>query len=505
MKNGIFATINVGASALRMQISEFIDHKERTLEYLIKPLKLGRDTFSKGYITLENVHNATEILGNFSDKFKEYNIKNNYKAICTSSVRDAENKYFFIDHVRIKTGINLEIIDETDELFIKSLGVKNDIKDFQKMEEKGLLFINLASGNIGINLIRKDLRLFSAALPFGSLRICELFKGVNEDLKYRAYEQYIHKMRHHIETTCRKIDSVKYLVGSGSSINLIIEVMKPPDFSIDKHSIKKLYDKTKRLTTAEIAEQLNINSYYAEILKPTLYVYLSLMDLVKTDVIYFSKQSFPNQLTLYYTKNIKEKNLNRKFISNIKNYALRYETDEKHANQVAKFSKKIFNKLKPLHSLKSKDLLILEAAALLHDVGYFIGINNHQEHSYYIAHAFSMPGFDAETIDIISIIVLLHRDKHHLTFDPRFTSLPIEKKLLIRKLIALLKIADALDASHMQLIRDIDIGTSSDGIILTAKAFKKPFFEEIVFYRKNRDFLEIYGVPINFKLDLLNV
>jgi len=505
MKNGIFAIINVGASALRMQISEFTDYKERTLEYLIKPLKLGRDTFSKGYITLDNVHNATEILGNFSDKFKEYNIKNNYKAICTSSVRDAENKYFFIDHVRIKTGIKLEIIDETEELFIKSLGVKNNIKDFPEMEKKGLLFVNLASGNIGLNVIKNDLRLFSAALPFGSLRICELFKDVNEDLKYRAYEQYIHKMQHHIENTCRKIDSIKYLVGSGSSINLIIEVMKPSNFSIDKHSLKRLYDKTKRLTTSEIAEQLNINSYYAEILNPTLYVYLSLIDLVKTDVIYFSKQNFPHQLTLYYTKNIKEKKLNRKFIINIKNYALRYETDEKHANQVAKFSKKIFNKLKSLHSLSSKDLLILEAAALLHDVGYFIGINNHHEHSYYIARAFSMPGFDAETIDTISTIVLFHRDKHHLTFDSRFNSLPIEKKLLIRKLIALLKIADALDASHMQLIRDIDIDTNSDGITLTAKAYRKPFFEEITFYRKNRDFLAIYGIPINFKLDLLNV
>jgi len=210
-------------------------------------------------------------------------------------------------------------------------------------------------------------------------------------------------------------------------------------------------------------------------------------------------------MALYYTKNIKEKKLNRKFIINIKNYALRYETDEKHANQVAKFSKKIFNKLKSLHSLSSKDLLILEAAALLHDVGYFIGINNHHEHSYYIARAFSMPGFDAETIETISTIVLFHRDKYHLTFDSRFNSLPIEKKLLIRKLIALLKIADALDASHMQLIRDIDIDTNSDGITLTAKADRKPFFEEITFYRKNRDFLEIYGIPINFKLDLLNV
>jgi len=504
MKNGIFAVINVGASALRMQISEFTNYQEKTLEFLVKPLRLGRDTFSKGYITLDNVHKATEILLNFADKLKEYEIKSNYRAICTSSVRDAENRYFFIDHVRIKTGINLEIIDETDELFIKSVGVKSDIKDFHKMEGEGLLFLNLASGNIGVSLMKKDLRLFSAALPFGSLRICELFKGVNENLKYRAYEQYIHKMLHHLKTACKEIDSVKYLVGSGSSINLLNEVLNPKNNFIKLKELERLYNSTKQLPLTEISKLLNIDLYYAEVLKPTVYVYLSLMKLINADTLYFSKQSFPRQLILYYAKNIKEKKLNKKFITVIRNYTLRYEIDEKHASQVAKFSKKLFNKLKPLHSLKTKDLLILEAAALLHDVGYFIGINNHQEHSYYIANAFRMPGFDAETIEAISTIVLFHREKYHFSSDFRYTSLPIEKKLLIRKLIALLKIADSLDASHMQLIKDIDIKMLSDSITVIAKANKKPFFEELTFYRKNKDFLQIYGVPINLKLNLLH-
>ncbi len=62
MKNGIFAAINIGASAFRMHVSEYVDGEERILEYLIKPFRLGKDTFSKGYIALENVYLATEIL-----------------------------------------------------------------------------------------------------------------------------------------------------------------------------------------------------------------------------------------------------------------------------------------------------------------------------------------------------------------------------------------------------------------------------------------------------------
>ena len=52
MKNKHFAIINIGASAFRMIISEYVEGKEKTLEYLVKPLSLGRATFTKGYISL---------------------------------------------------------------------------------------------------------------------------------------------------------------------------------------------------------------------------------------------------------------------------------------------------------------------------------------------------------------------------------------------------------------------------------------------------------------------
>lgn len=502
MKNGIFAVINVGASALRMQISEFVNHECIVLEYLIKPLKLGRDTFSKGYITLENVHKAAEILNNFSDKLKEYDIKNNYRAICTSSVRDAENRYFFIDHMRIKTGIQLEIIGEMEELFIKSLGVKNDISYFSDMAKEGILFVNLASGNIGINLIKKDLSLFSAALPFGTLRNTELFKNVNENLKYRAYEEYINKMKHHLEISVKEISTIKHMVGSGSSINLLLEIFKPAKFSIKRKKLENLYNEVKNLTSTEIAEKLNINEYYAEILRPTLYVYIVMLKIIGSNILHFSKQSFPHQLTLYYSKSIKEKRLNQKLKKNLIRYAKHYGFDEKHSNLIVKFSKTLFNSLKSIHSLGNKEGIVLESAALLHDVGYFVGINNHHEHSYYITRSFKMPGFDEETIDLIALITLFHRDKYHFMYDSRFTSLPIEKNLLLRKLIALLKIADSLDASHMQIIKDIEVEIKESEVLIIAKALKKPFFEELTFYKKKTDFQEIYGIPANLKVDL---
>jgi len=61
-----------------MQISEFVEGKERILEYLVNPLRLGRDTFSKGFITLESLNKAVEIMIRFADKLTEYDIWKNY-------------------------------------------------------------------------------------------------------------------------------------------------------------------------------------------------------------------------------------------------------------------------------------------------------------------------------------------------------------------------------------------------------------------------------------------
>ncbi len=127
MKSGIFGIVDIGAGSIRCQISEVSKNSDagrriKTLEYIIFPLSIGMDTFLKKYITLDTVYKAAEIFGNIKLKFKEYDINGNYRAVCTSAVRDAENKHFFINHIRVKTGIELEIIDAEEELYIKYLG-----------------------------------------------------------------------------------------------------------------------------------------------------------------------------------------------------------------------------------------------------------------------------------------------------------------------------------------------------------------------------------------------
>ncbi|MGB9730742.1 MULTISPECIES: HD domain-containing protein [Calditerrivibrio] len=498
MKSSLYAVINVGASAVRMQISEFVNGKETLLEYLVSPLRLGRDTFSKGYITLESLNKAVDIMKKFADKLTEYDLWKNYKAICTSGVRDADNKYFFIDRIKTKTGIELNIIDGLEELYVKYLAIKNDIKDFKKFEEEGVLLLNFSSGNVGINIFKNGINLFSSVLPYGSLRIAEYVKNIKNELKHRAFDIYAEKLTNQIKQYCKGINEIKYLIGSGSSINLLTEVTYPKSNTIKKSDLEKLYNKVKFLEPAAISQELKVSDYNGEIFLPTVRLYLSIMNMLGTKEMIFSKQTFPHQLLLYYSKKIKENNLQKKIIKNLLHFGKKYNLDEKHAKQVSNFSLKLFDALEDLHSLGNKEKFILEAASLLHDIGYYIDIHNHHEHSSYIISSFKMPGYDKNAMRIISVISYLHRGKK-VKSDHIFNQLSPDDQLVIKKIVAILKIADALDASHMQIVQDINVSVSDNVIKITAISKDIPYIEEKVFNRKNRDFLEIFGIPILFE------
>lgn len=503
MKNGIFAAINIGASAFRMHISEYAGGEERTLEYLIKPFRLGRDTFTKGYITLENVYAATEMLRKFRTKMDEYGIKKNYKAVCTSGVREASNRAFFIDHVRQETGIELEIIQPADEIYVKYVSVKNDITDFDEYEKEGVLLANISSGNVAVAILKDEQNIYSGALPYGSLRLRRIFSEVPTHIRHKAYEQYVQKMCYSMSNAITAGCKLKYFVSAGSSLNVLINIFHPKQNMLTRKQLEDVYEKVKHLSRDSIQTALKLRQDEAGVLVPTLVTYIKLMDFVGTDFVRFSRMTFPHMLSLFYSGTVKD----RGFTDRVRNtlYALgsRFNMDTRHAETTVKFSMKLFDALKPLHSLGKREKFILEAAALLSDVGYYIDTKKHNQHSYYLVQSVEIPGLPRETVKLVSYLVLMHNGDVEDWFENKYHYFPMEKQLLIKKLVSMLRIADSLDASHMNLITDFDVEILPEKILIKAKCRKTTFLEKHAFEAKSVAFTDTFGIPIELETRIL--
>jgi exopolyphosphatase/guanosine-5'-triphosphate,3'-diphosphate pyrophosphatase len=284
------------------------------------------------------------------------------------------------------------------------------------------------------------------------------------------------------------------MVGCGSSINLLVKVLKPKSNKITYKALYTLYKSIKSSEPQAISQMYSISLNDANIIVPIVCSFSYLLKMLNLDGFLISNATFPNQVMNYYSKSFKEKSVNKKILNQVVAYSKKYNNDLKHAKKVLHFANRLYNQLKNIHSMSQKEKMILDCACVLHDVGYYIGVNNHHQHSYYIAKSINIPGIDKEIIDYVAASVLFHRNKAKIESEDELLSAPIEKILVLKKIIALLKIADALDASHMQIIEDIDIEVSENQVKITAIALKIPFLEELTFKNKSTDFLETFGI-----------
>lgn len=501
MKTYLYGIINIGASAFRMSVSEVSSKGIKEIEYLIKPLRLGVDTFSQGYISLEHVKQATEILCGFRNKLVEYGIKE-YKAVCTSGVREALNKDFFIDYVKIHAGIDIIILEPSEEVYIKYLAAKLSVANFDKMEKQGVVFANIASGNITLSVTKGDNILYSGALPYGSLRLRQMFRHIAPSKRHRAFDQYAENMVSTVAGTINNV-KVKNLVGSGSSINMMLRIFKPSDDFILRDDLEKLYSKIRAYTKQDIVEELSLRDDEAEVLVPTLCTYIHLLKYTGADRFHFSPVDFPSTLTHFYAGFLKDKNYQKRIKQTILSFGERFNINVAHAKRVSKFSKKLFNEFCDLHSLDKSKFDILETASLLYQVGGYIDPRNVTYNSYYIIKSINIPGWSSKDIQMTACVI--NSMDINKTNDEKKQSqtLSSEERLVVNKLACILRMAYALDGSKSGLIDDIDIIQNDNIILINAQVKKEPFVELFTFDKIKHTFEETFGIPIDIRTNMV--
>jgi len=187
-------------------------------------------------------------------------------------------------------------------------------------------------------------------------------------------------------------------------------------------------------------------------------------------------------------------------------YILRkYELDPDHSNQVKKLALTIFDKTQGvLHDFSEKERDLLEAGAILHDIGYYTSAKGHHKNSAKIIKSETPEGFSKEEIEIIANIARYHRGKKPKESHEGYASLSDSAKTLTRKLSAFVRFADALDNSHLSLIKDLDCVYDfySQNLFIILKVNMPDFSLEINKAQSKKDlFEEEFKVKIKFRFE----
>jgi exopolyphosphatase/guanosine-5'-triphosphate,3'-diphosphate pyrophosphatase len=183
-------------------------------------------------------------------------------------------------------------------------------------------------------------------------------------------------------------------------------------------------------------------------------------------------------------------------IASAQELARKYKTDAKHADHVASFAQQIFRELRHMHGLGPKHELLLRVAAILHEVGMFVSAREHHKHSMYLILNTELFGISTEDRTIVALLARYHRRYNPESNHPHFSELSREERMVVFKLAAILRIADALDRSHSQRIRSIVLHAQGDRLKIQTPGMADTTVEQIAINSKCDLFREIFGFDV---------
>jgi exopolyphosphatase / guanosine-5'-triphosphate,3'-diphosphate pyrophosphatase len=143
-----------------------------------------------------------------------------------------------------------------------------------------------------------------------------------------------------------------------------------------------------------------------------------------------------------------------------------YGFEEEHSRQDAHLALRLFDLTADLHGLDEELRGLLHCAALLHDIGYVEGYWGHHKTAHRLIMAAHLPGLTEREKRIVANIARYHRGARPSAQHTGFASLDSEDRELVRILGAILRLADGLDRSHTDAVRDLDARLVDDQLIL---------------------------------------
>ncbi len=509
-KYSVIGVIDIGSSAMRLVIAELdasqthgLDASWRVVDSAERPVQLGRDVFENGAIGRRTMIEAINILHSFKEMMAQYPI-NNVLAIGTSALREARNRETFIDRVRVQTDISVRVIEGIEANQLTYLAVQQSLRGGgPAITRSNSLIMEVGGGSTELMLLLRGKMVAAHTLPIGTIRIQQQL-AENFALGGRVSRFIREQTRSMLDFIEAEIDlkRISRLVAVGGDARLAarrIGERKADGYSlIDKKDFTQFIRNLENMTVDEIVNELNINYSDAEPLLPALLVYLIFLEATSAKTIIVPSVSIREGLLLNFAAKpgaLREV-FHRQIIASAHSLAEHYHADLDHAENVRDFALLIFDEMLDEHGLDRHQRVMLEAAAILHDIGSYISGSSHHKHGQYIIDNSEIFGLNTREKDVLGNIVRYHRKAKPQSSHSSYSGLNREDKIVVLKLAAILRVADALDRAHNSRINKLEIERTDELFLVHAAQPGDFSLEKYSINKKSDLFEEVFGLEV---------
>lgn len=502
MKNTVFQTgiIDVGAHSVRLEIFEVRqDGSYAVLESLVRGTRLGTDVFRTGFVSPETAGAFTAIMCDYAERLREYGISH-IRAFATSAIREARNRELILDRIRQDSGIELEILESSREIELIALALQQQLRKENAFSEKQTLAMVIGSGSLFVLLVKNGELCFAEEIPLGTDRLSSLF-GAGEI----TLEQFSEELRaldipqRLAESTGFKLSDQLDFVTMGAAPRLITGVKSGAFVTSSQEALQKLAGFRCR-SVEETCRELNVSADDASAAIGAAVMLECFLKTFNTSTFScFSLSTREAAVELMIRKEILKEELpfRNDLRSLCRSLGHKFGFDAMHADTVASTAAALMEKISANFNFPPRSAMLLETAALLHDIGRFVDTRDHNFHSAYLISATQLPGLSREEHQIVAMTAGAHRgDVERAMRRSGSRELLPEHRVLVLKLAAILRVADALDCARKGRFRELAMNRR--GVVLELRGAGNDFHSEIrELEMKGELFSQVFGIKVH--------
>jgi len=502
----LVAAVDIGSSAIRLDIGE-IDAQGgvRVLESLRHGVRLGKDVFVRGRIQQDTLRRCVAILKNYARLLAEYGVSrpDQIRAVATSFAREASNRDMFVDRVSTATGIHVRVLEEAEEARLTYLAVRDILEADGLLNARSVAVLEIGSGGTILLYLKNGKVTVAQSFHGGVLRTREMLEaggGAGPRLKglFKAYASEL------VEQILQAIprEKVAALVVMGAGARFAAEQAAGEEQGEDPRvtrapaaRLAELADQLAPMPPDALVRRYKMTFQDATAVAPGVMTIAQAARALKIrDVRIVQATLRDGLLRDMALREHRSEGFEEQVVYSAEMLAARYGADPAHYRNVEAASLALFDELQEEHQLHGHERLLLRCAAILHDIGAHVNARAHHKHSMYLIANSDLFGLTRHDMQLVATVARYHRKAVPGPSHPEFAALPLEDRMRVAKLAAILRVADSIERSPRDAPRRLLFRREADRFVILVRDMEDLTMERLVLRTKGNLFADVFGL-----------
>ena len=497
----ITTALHIGASSVSMMVAEkSADGTLTPIDFLQQPAPVARDIFRQGNISLSTTERVVSIIKGFQKSLAELGLPTHEftRAAASNIFSEAGNHETVMNRIRIACGLRVGTIDDGEMTRLIYLKTRRRLQHLPAMRKESTLVMHVGPGNTRALLFQNGRIVRYTSYRLGTHRTREAV-----DATHAEGATLLRVIREHVFGNLAQIrfdyENVKIdgIVVIGYEIQSVAAALAKPGRACTLKTLRQFTANASEMSDVELVKRYHLDYQTAEALLPALEINLAIAESFKLDEVHIPDSEYEQGLLhdLLASRELTGA-FAEEVIRSARILASRYQSDPGHGEHVANLCARFFNELADLHQLTPHDALLLQVAAILHEVGTYVSPRAHHKHSEYLILNSEVFGLDRQDVSIVALVARYHRHSCPLLEHPGYAALTTDDRIRVSKLAALLRVADALERTHAQRVSQIEVRRESGKLRLRLPGLADAAVERLAMNSKADLFEQVYGLAV---------